>query len=268
MNSKLALVFLALTLGGCASVLNDSTHPIKIDTKSQNGDMIIGADCKLTNDYGVVSMKSGETTQIRRSGKDLDIVCKRIDTPDASARAISRANSGMYGNIILGGVVGAIVDHSKGTAYTYPTWVQLVFGKTLIFDRSTEKDGQPALGTEPVGSAITTAAAPLPTTAAVSVIAAPVQATTAPSPSTPAVLPTQSLPATQISQPAAKTGEPLPTGQDSYNVERMSDVRACNSAPRAVPNSRGPGFENYTVTCSNGDVLIVRCEMGNCRVLK
>ena len=60
--------------------------------------------------------------------------------------------AGMAGNIIFGGGIGAIIDHNKGTAYTYPTWVQLVFGKTLVFDRSAEKDGQPVMGTEPVGN--------------------------------------------------------------------------------------------------------------------
>ncbi len=57
--------------------------------------------------------------------------------------------AGMAGNIIFGGGIGAIIDHNKGTAYTYPTWIQLIFGKTLVFDRSAEKDGQPVLGMEP-----------------------------------------------------------------------------------------------------------------------
>ena len=43
----------------------------------------------------------------------------------------------------------SIIDHNKGTAYTYPTWIQLVFGKTLVFDRSDEKDGQPVQGRAP-----------------------------------------------------------------------------------------------------------------------
>ena len=55
----------------------------------------------------------------------------------------------MAGNIILGGGIGAIIDHNKGTAYTYPTWMQLVFGQTLVFDRSDEKDGQPVQGRAP-----------------------------------------------------------------------------------------------------------------------
>ena len=78
----------------------------------------------------------------------MDITCKHSDNPTASARAISRANMGLAGNILIGGGIGAIIDHSKGTAYTYPTWIQLVFGKTLVFDRSEEKDGLPVQGKE------------------------------------------------------------------------------------------------------------------------
>lgn len=145
-----ALLAIALSATGCASIVNESTHPMKVEARTQSGQFISGADCRLSNDYGVVSMRSGETVTIRRSSKDLDILCKHPSNPDASARAISRANAGMVGNIIFGGGIGAIIDHNKGTAYTYPTWVQLVFGKTLVFDRSAEKDGQPVAGTEPV----------------------------------------------------------------------------------------------------------------------
>ncbi|MEY2891567.1 MAG: hypothetical protein RJA98_1475 [Pseudomonadota bacterium] len=148
-----------LLFTGCASVMNDSTHPMKVETKTDAGQLVAGADCKLTNDYGTVSVKSGDTTPVRRSSKDLDITCVHPQNPDAKARAISRANGGMFGNILLGGGIGAIIDHNKGTAYTYPTWVQLVFGKTIIFDRSAEKEGQPTAGTEPVGAVTTTTAA-------------------------------------------------------------------------------------------------------------
>ena len=153
MATKIAAVVAVLACSGCASVMNDSTHPMKVETKNQAGELVSGAECKLSNDYGTVSVKSGDTTQVRRSGKDLDIICKDSKNPDANARAISRANSGMWGNIILGGGIGAIIDHNKGTAYTYPTWIQLIFGKTLVFDRTAEKDGQPTLGTEPTGAA-------------------------------------------------------------------------------------------------------------------
>lgn len=122
---------------------------MKVETKTAAGTMVADADCKLTNDYGVFNVKSGETTQVRRSSKDLEIVCKNPANPDAVATAISRANGGMFGNIILGGGIGAVIDHNKGTAYSYPVWVQLVFGQTLVFDRRAEKEGQPTQGVLP-----------------------------------------------------------------------------------------------------------------------
>lgn len=152
MIKNISMLAVVVACTGCASVMNDSMHPVKVETKTQTGQLVTGADCKMTNDYGTFSVKSGDTTQVRRSSKDLDIVCRDPQNPDANARAISRANSGMWGNIIIGGGIGAIIDHNKGTAYTYPTWVQLVFGQTLIFDRTAEKEGQPTIGAQPADS--------------------------------------------------------------------------------------------------------------------
>jgi hypothetical protein len=148
MFKTLALALVPLAFTGCASIVNDSTHPIKVETKTASGELVTGAECKLNNDYGTVTVKSGDTTPIRRSSKDLDIVCQDPKNPNATARAISRANAGMAGNIIFGGGIGAIIDHNKGTAYTYPTWVQLVFGKALVFDRRAENEGQPTPASE------------------------------------------------------------------------------------------------------------------------
>jgi len=123
MATRYAALAAAFTLTRCASVMNETTHPMRVETKAGNGELVTGAECKLTNDYGTVTEKSGDTLQVRRSSKDLDITCAHPSNPNATARAISRANSGMWGNIIIGGGIGAIIDHNKGTAYTYPTWV-------------------------------------------------------------------------------------------------------------------------------------------------
>lgn len=126
----------ALASTGCASIINDTTQPVKIETLTEQGAAVSGAECTLTNDYGAATVKSGATSPVRRSGQDLDITCQHPENPEAKARAISRAHAGLAGNIIFGGGIGALIDHGKGTAYTYPTWIQLVFGKTLTFDRS------------------------------------------------------------------------------------------------------------------------------------
>ncbi len=148
-KKKLLLVAGALSLVGCASIVNDTTHPVKIETKTIGGQVISGAECKVSNDYGSTTVKSGDTSPMRRSSKDMDITCVQPGQPEAKGRAISRANAGMAGNIIFGGGIGAIIDHNKGTAYTYPTWLQLVFGQTLVFDRRDEKEGSPVPGKAP-----------------------------------------------------------------------------------------------------------------------
>src|SRR5688572_20566538 len=109
MKRLLLASILAAACSGCASIVNDSSHPIKVETRTETGQLLTGADCKLTNDYGMVSVESGETAQVRRSSKDLDITCRHAAKPDAVARAISRVNAGMFGNIIFGGGIGAII---------------------------------------------------------------------------------------------------------------------------------------------------------------
>lgn len=133
----------ALLFSGCASVVNDTTHPVRVETKTEAGVLVPGADCTLTNDKASTTVKSGDIANVRRSNADLVITCKLSTNSEAAAKATSRVNGGMFGNILLGGGVGMVIDHNRGTAYTYPTWMQLVFGQTLSFDRKDEKEGQP-----------------------------------------------------------------------------------------------------------------------------
>ena len=144
MNPLYVLIPATALFTGCASVVNDVTHPIKVETKTEAGELITGAECILTNERAAITIKSGEIANVRRSNTDLKIECKHPNNSNASATATSRVNGGMFGNILLGGGVGAIIDHNRGTAYTYPTWVQLIFGRVLAFDRRDEKDGFPA----------------------------------------------------------------------------------------------------------------------------
>lgn len=61
---------------------------------------------------------------------------------------------------------------------------------------------------------------------------------------------------------------PRPTGADAYSAERLAREQACHAQPVATLAAKGPGFETYNVPCSNGDALAIRCEFGNCRMLR
>lgn len=130
-----------LLLTGCASVTQGTTHALRIETMTEQGDIVNGADCTLSNDHGTTIAKSGGSSQVRRSSQDLEVTCNQAGQKEAKARLVSRANAGLAGNIIIGGAIGAVVDHNTGAAYTYPGWVRLVFGQFSLFDRRDEREG-------------------------------------------------------------------------------------------------------------------------------
>lgn len=168
------LVLLCPILFGCASITGDSAQQIRIETVTPDGQPVTGADCKLVNDFSTTTGKSGGSIQVHRSSKDLDINCALAGKAEASARAISRANAGMAGNIIFGGAIGAVIDHNKGTAYTYPTWIRLVFGQMRLYDRREEKEGSVVLGKLPGAASV-----PVVAGATGPVVVSPLPATTA-----------------------------------------------------------------------------------------
>jgi hypothetical protein len=61
---------------------------------------------------------------------------------------------------------------------------------------------------------------------------------------------------------------PAPHGRDTVMAERLAKREQCNADPKAELSAKGPGFENFKVPCSRGDALAIRCEFGNCRVLR
>jgi hypothetical protein len=153
-------LLVSLLMTGCASITMSEFHGMRVDTKTADGAVITGANCKLTNDFAGVEVQSGSSANVRRSNKDMDIVCSTANQSDARGIAISRANAGLAGNILFGGGIGAIIDHNTGKAYTYPNWVQLIFGETRIFDRRSDKDGEINLGVLPGQTPTTSGAAP------------------------------------------------------------------------------------------------------------
>lgn len=63
-------------------------------------------------------------------------------------------------------------------------------------------------------------------------------------------------------------GQRAAGGMDLMQAERFARAQSCSSAPTLSLIAKGPGFETYSVACSNGDTMMVRCEFGNCRALR
>lgn len=152
-NSATLVLALPILLSGCATITKDANQSVQIETYSKDNQPVSGTKCVAQNDRGQWTATAPGAVSVHRSGENLLINCEKEGTPSGKGTVISRANGGMFGNILLGGGIGAIIDHNKGTAYTYPSWVRIIMGDNLIYDRKDEQENQPMNGIAAVGSA-------------------------------------------------------------------------------------------------------------------
>lgn len=136
----------SLSLIGCASITKDANQPIRVETYNKESQMVEDVKCTAKNERGEWTTKTPGSLVVHRSGQNLEIKCMKDNQPSGFATLISRANGGMWGNILLGGGIGAIVDHNKGTAYSYPDWIKVILGDNLVFDRKNNEDNQMMTG--------------------------------------------------------------------------------------------------------------------------
>ena len=138
---------------GCATITGSETQNISLQALDSSGVAVAEAECKLTNDKGNWRAKPPTIAVVTRSAEDLTVQCDADGQQPGMVRAVSRANAGMVGNIIFGGVVGAVIDHSKGTAYDYPSILRVVFGSSQVIDKSNEPGSAPAMPSTPPSAA-------------------------------------------------------------------------------------------------------------------
>lgn len=125
---KLPLSLAALvSLVGCASITGTTSQNISITSKHKDV-QVSGVACELSNSKGKWFISTPGSLQIGRSNDELMIICKKegVDTGMASVESDTKA--GMFGNIIFGGGIGAIIDHNTGAAYEYPSVVEVLMG--------------------------------------------------------------------------------------------------------------------------------------------
>ena len=133
--TPIAALLCVFTLSGCASVTTSAMQPVSVTTQSKQGNDVSQANCTLKNTNGEWSVVTPNTVSVRKAAGNLAVNCKKPGLSDGNARAISRAGAGMYGNIIIGGGIGALIDHSSGKAYNYPDKIKVIMGDSVTIDR-------------------------------------------------------------------------------------------------------------------------------------
>jgi hypothetical protein len=140
-----AVVAGAAALTGCASVVNGQQQSVSVTTRHQADDLA-GAKCALSNDKGVWYLTTPGSVSVHRSYGELSVSCAMAGLPDGTAAVKSSTTAAVFGNVLLGGVVGAGIDIATGAAYNYPNAIPVVMGQATRIEGGT---GAAALAAPP-----------------------------------------------------------------------------------------------------------------------
>jgi hypothetical protein len=117
--AAVALLLAGFQLGGCATVLNGTSQELAFNSQPDGAivELSTGQNCVTPCTF---SMKRGDDAEVRINKPGFQPVSVYIQ---------SRLAGSTFGNIIAGGVIGAVVDGSNGASnrlYPNPVYVRLV----------------------------------------------------------------------------------------------------------------------------------------------
>lgn len=134
-NMYLVSLMAVSTLGsGCASIVSGHNQSVSVETRSKEGQAVMSANCKLTNNKGTWFVTSPGSVTVSRSFEDLLINCEKENQLPGLASVKSSTKAMAFGNILFGGVIGAGVDVATGAAYDYPTMITVTMGQNTQVD--------------------------------------------------------------------------------------------------------------------------------------
>lgn len=132
------LLVAAFGLPACATVTTGTSQSLSVVSDPP------GAACQLERGGQVVGVASPTpaTVQVGKSMRAISVECAQPGYEKAAARIPAGFQPLFLGNVLLGGVVGMVVDMASGAAATYPA-------STTVAMRATGADPAPGGGTAP-----------------------------------------------------------------------------------------------------------------------
>jgi len=118
----LAISLTVPALCGCASILTGSSQQVTVDSNPE------GAKCVIYRSGS--RLQEGTTPMtfaLEKSVRDLDISCINSAQREVRGKSKTSLQPWVLGNIILGGLLGIIIDFSTGAASAYDTPVMIEF---------------------------------------------------------------------------------------------------------------------------------------------
>jgi hypothetical protein len=125
----------ALLVSGCATITKGSQQTVTIATDPS------GAVCNMTRDakpLAVVNPTPG-SIPIEKASGSIAILCRKDGYKDAAGVLSSEFQAWTFGNIILGGLIGVVVDAASGAMHEYPAMVTITL-EPAVFATAKERD--------------------------------------------------------------------------------------------------------------------------------
>jgi hypothetical protein len=119
-----ATAALGMALSGCATIVDGSTQSVSVSTMP-----VEGAACTLTNSEGKWFLTSPGSVTVHKTKNDLAVSCTKDGYQVGNQVAVSKFGGATFGNIVLGGGVGAIVDAASGANYYYDSPITVPLGE-------------------------------------------------------------------------------------------------------------------------------------------
>ena len=124
MKKFLILLASLFLLSSCASTMSGSSQNITVTSNVQ------GATCTLSNDKGTWTLTTPGSAVITSSRVNLALTCVKDGYINGVASLPStHKDSATWGNVILGGGIGYIIDRKSGAAFIYPQQVTVDLAK-------------------------------------------------------------------------------------------------------------------------------------------
>ena len=124
MKKIITLLVSFILFTSCASTMSGSSQNITVTSNVQ------GATCTLSNDKGSWTLTTPGSAVITSSRVNLALTCIKEGYNNGVASLPSRhKDSATWGNVILGGGIGYIIDRKSGAAFIYPQQVTVNLSK-------------------------------------------------------------------------------------------------------------------------------------------
>ena len=135
------LIWACAQLSGCASITSGSEHSLSIDTHDGKGTRVKGAQCALRNRKGQWTVTTPATANITGAPDNLLVHCEADGFDAGMASVISTVKTEMFGNILIGGLIGVAIDHTSGSAYAYPPNIRVRMGESIMVQPARTRTG-------------------------------------------------------------------------------------------------------------------------------